>query len=558
MQRLLCITCVITLLFLSVLATNTLNDEKETALDEREALTNLHQSSDFEEYGEEYFDDDEYGGEYIDNDEYYLDAVNVSDPKSFQTRTLRKCHCQAQEIYNGTSCTSFEGTITLFEVEDGIPQLVDTSWFNVSIKPLLCQNGFEKVTLNGSLLLFYLLSDMSLYIDHNQIFVNPDQFCIDHIYGLKNKPSWSVDICTSPVALMNCCLENEYYDRIEKHCRTKHSPLKQIPLVIDFAGHQVQYSNVTRRETKSLKCSGSDEEHWLDLHSSEAQLFYHFDGVFMKDLTTKNSDVIEPEQFCVVSSSNGIENLKALSCKQNLTKEFKQHCSDKACVRKCCPEDFFFDDFMCSRLKVGMVGWMPKFHNFVSGSLLEYEKVHDYKILIGTPPCTSDHFILTPHANDRDQFYILKNGSLHVPNFPNMHIEPNNFCIENWVSEDFKVHEQAIVCFSEKEPAITFCVIFEDWIYPSLFITSIIFLIITVVVYISVPELRAKVHGKCLISHAMSLTAFYCGMVIMKCWNFILSKDACIVLGEFHPRGALAAHHLLTNKRSEFSSQSPA
>ena len=60
---------------------------------------------------------------------------------------------------------------------------------------------------------------------------------------------------------------------------------------------------------------------------------------------------------------------------------------------------------------------------------------------------------------------------------------------------------------------------------------SCVFLAITLLVYVSVPELHAKVHGKCLVSHVPALLLAYLCLIIVQWTSGRLPDAACKIMG---------------------------
>ena len=71
----------------------------------------------------------------------------------------------------------------------------------------------------------------------------------------------------------------------------------------------------------------------------------------------------------------------------------------------------------------------------------------------------------------------------------------------------------AIVCYPEREDVAIPHISAGTYVYRALLAVSALFLVATLVVYCSVPELR-NLHGRCLMSHvAALLTAYSCLLV---------------------------------------------
>ena len=94
-------------------------------------------------------------------------------------------------------------------------------------------------------------------------------------------------------------------------------------------------------------------------------------------------------------------------------------------------------------------------------------------------------------------------------------------------------YHAAIVCFPEVPPVIR--VSAGTYVYRALLLVSALFLLATLAVYCSVPELR-NLHGRCLLSHvAALLTAYSCNLAAQLPAVYS-SMAACQVTGQ-SPKG---------------------
>ena len=215
------------------------------------------------------------------------------------------------------------------------------------------------------------------------------------------------------------------------------------------------------------------------------------------------------------------------------------HCHSSAhhahgCVSKCCPVDQVFshdDPSLCVNTSNHHHLWSPgdtaHHHQFLINYL--QHKHHQ------RPEC-EDVVILDHHEDD---YIILDNGSLH-------HLDygvTDNYCVDN-VLEDGAVSEIVLKCFSGGERVVrnitslvssnSTCL--EDY-YSGLrlvnTITGIIscsFLIITFLVYISVPELN-NLHGKIVLSNVVSIFFLTSYLVLVYQASHVLNQTLCTVAG---------------------------
>lgn len=67
--------------------------------------------------------------------------------------------------------------------------------------------------------------------------------------------------------------------------------------------------------------------------------------------------------------------------------------------------------------------------------------------------------------------------------------------------------------------------------YPTVLLTSIVFLIPTILIYTFLPELR-NLHGKCLVCYMLALLVMYTCLIILKIYTQdITNSIVCIIFG---------------------------
>ncbi|KAL7037935.1 hypothetical protein ACKWTF_009403 [Chironomus riparius] len=157
-------------------------------------------------------------------------------------------------------------------------------------------------------------------------------------------------------------------------------------------------------------------------------------------------------------------------------------CKQKQCLRFCCLENDTENCLQSNELNV-----------FNEDNEEETIDISDnkYSILLGRS--CKDMYELERDAGE--EWKLLNNGSLLLDDNVFDH---NEFCVEKNDDSNAIVY----VCFPEQEQD------FSDIIHSIGFFISIPFLIITFLIYASIPELR-NLHGKCLMCYTFSLTVFY-------------------------------------------------
>ncbi|KAI4478919.1 hypothetical protein M0804_011381 [Polistes exclamans] len=181
-------------------------------------------------------------------------------------------------------------------------------------------------------------------------------------------------------------------------------------------------------------------------------------------------------------------------------------CSDKLCIRKCCPEDRF--------ILAGKSGCNKLSNDSYIKPVTLHEEIlkipgqrnifkNDYGILIGTPCGKTGMFYLGPN----DNFSVTSNGYIDL--IQSRIYNHNEYCMESFhrgINGTF----QPFICFEDREHD---CQLRCD-IYTILQLISCGFLLITLVVYACLPVLQ-NLHGKTLMCHVASLfSAYFCLTII--------------------------------------------
>ncbi|XP_015189497.1 PREDICTED: G-protein coupled receptor Mth2 [Polistes dominula] len=181
-------------------------------------------------------------------------------------------------------------------------------------------------------------------------------------------------------------------------------------------------------------------------------------------------------------------------------------CSDKLCIRKCCPEDEFFiaGQFGCNKLNNETYVKHGKFHE----TLLNVSKhrnsfTNGYGILVGVPCGKQGKYILGPN----DTYSLTSKGYLdHVQARIYNHHE---YCMEmyrNYPDEGF----YPFVCFEENEKQCEL----RCNIYTILQLISCGFFFMTLIVYACLPVLQ-NLHGKTLMCHVAHIFCAYFSLAII-------------------------------------------
>jgi len=171
-------------------------------------------------------------------------------------------------------------------------------------------------------------------------------------------------------------------------------------------------------------------------------------------------------------------------------------CKLKPCVRMCCPRGQILDRTQC--LNDSVYDLPASATNdgisFTRGNIFDL-----FHYVVGRP-C----YQISPSEPDiypEDTWFLFTNGSVLFGNGPSEVLSKNNYCF-NPVHINDSIELSLMKCF---EPISTISQ--DTWLPYGLFI-SVPFLVVTVLVYIILPELR-NVHGKSLVCYLLGLIVGY-------------------------------------------------
>ena len=218
-------------------------------------------------------------------------------------------------------------------------------------------------------------------------------------------------------------------------------------------------------------------------------------------------------------------------------------CTNDWCVAKCCPEGSLFDPSVpsyCTPLQSSNQSWTI-LHNHQDHTKVEYTHsfINNYRKFKKRIPDCEEVVILDKSYNDT--FFLLQNGSLHHQYYG----VTDKFCLDNTLDPSGDVVEIALKCLGrheiEKEielrPTDKGALSCLDQ-YTSLLLQlhttsgciSIVFLAITFLVYIFVPELD-NLHGKIVLSNVFAI--FFLTAYLLLVFNFshLLPSLGCKMTG---------------------------
>lgn len=200
-------------------------------------------------------------------------------------------------------------------------------------------------------------------------------------------------------------------------------------------------------------------------------------------------------------------------------------CNQTNCVHKCCPMGMALNitTQLCQSYNEP---FDLVFHN-VSGQVISPDP-RSYIIRDGdAPQCPYGMFPLMPEMNPEDMFYILPDGQLYLPSYPENDRYSKDYCIDDFFSEEGHIIRQALMCFPpQPEESADNQLVLK--VFPYFLFVSSLFLIATFVVYAMIPEIR-NIHGVTIMCHVASLAVMYIGLCVIQLGSE-MPDGACVGL----------------------------
>lgn len=451
--------------------------------------------------------------------------------------TIQKCRCGAKSAWSGSGCSVVAQSYVAV-MNESTKQVsaspTDAFWVRVAEAP--CSQNRVKVTLVPSRDYsnqFSLLPNGSLYW---QAWAYED-YCFDHTLDSEGELSWEADVCLPPPLVPRCC--HSLAIGSDGSCNA-YPPQSFSPPVM-LGVQALQWPGSVPQRAVSVTCAEYEKLLNLSLNTSQTQLTYASGGVSLEWSPGDSSKRHLEEGFCIAPDVN-IGRYNVSLCYEDQMAVYEQKCNGVTCVRKCCPEGEIMHNVDCVPAE-GSFLWGPAFTD-ANDHMSSVEPPSDLFYLHGVPT-HCQLFLLDPEAAKKDAFLLLNNGHLLLPrdvgadeSYP-----PTHYCIDNFVSQNRAV-EKALACFG-LEPAQPVCSAIQESLYPSLLLVSSVFLGITLVVYISVPDIRDKLHGRCLISLVAALFVGYTLLATTRLAADKMSSSVCSFLGEACLHSLVQTTHFL-------------
>lgn len=465
--------------------------------------------------------------DYLDPNGHYLPFI-----PSVGNSTLRKCRCGGDQVWDGGRCHNQTTAVSMVDVLTREHVAIYTSAFgSIQVGALNCSDGQQLVVMDfseKSKNFFAILESGALYWD-DQVF---HDYCIDHTFDShKNPSSMEVQLCLRQVGVPRCCPPGHALDAT--HACT-HQAAHTFAPPLKLGQEVVRWQDLGDGGVINITCDDTSETFYRVINNENVSLVYSSEGVLLEWLPPTLFPVTEKrKEFCVgVDASPGAEapRYTAKFCFKDPDVAHREACTNATCVRKCCPEGFFFFTDMCSPVELATDVWQPVFHD--PETLAEGASAPDNLTVVYGYPICSSFFQLESHRIEKDKFYLLPNGSLYVPSF-SRNFPPDRYCLDRFLAEKLHTYTLPLVCFQEDSAvASTACTAVQSFVYPVLLAVSCVFLAITLLIYVSVPELHAKVHGKCLVSHMSALLLAYVSLITVQWASVLMPLAACKIMGQ--------------------------
>ncbi|XP_046390121.1 G-protein coupled receptor Mth2-like [Ischnura elegans] len=241
-------------------------------------------------------------------------------------------------------------------------------------------------------------------------------------------------------------------------------------------------------------------------------------AIFFSNGTIKDVDAnqLYPPGTHWAETANGTTTLYACPCKLS-----------KPCLRKCCPWDHAMDNdtLQCvpHRDSPSSRDWFrPRTSADTESDVIELSQ---FSILYGNY-CWG--FLLEPQFYPGDEFYInATDGTLEAPLLKKFGWNTSNYCLEYVENDNLYL---PYVCFPLPIDYEHICDTLRYSIYNLGMTISIVFLIISLVIYSTTSELR-NLHGKRLMCHIVSLLVGYISLAIVQIAGGNLNENTCTAFG---------------------------
>lgn len=465
----------------------------------------------------------------MDNLEFrslHLESAN-SFPTAFNL-TLNKCICPAGHVNvlgGQTVCLKTKTTPFNLLVEPLSYKIINITEIDIETVQVIkfrCSRPKQILHLSQDEYLLLLNGDVRHKISNTV--VKSQDLCmenVEHEHGIRE---WVAMACLRPPKVRKCCPERFLVNSTSALCtkihessleeETKNIVTFNPPIEVD---HLYTSINVEINFDKGIpKCLdreilvriplGNFSDYLVQIinHISEVKLLLVQDDFQVQKY-------YDSEKYCV-DKYDGIETeYFAMICYEDEYAEHVATCAENEhCIRKCCPEDKVIDmiSLDCQSPLEQKYLFKPEFYmSSWNDHMIRAPNIVSYKVIHGEPLC---------HPVDirEDNFFLLDDGTVYFPE-KNIRFSSESYCIDSRQGYRGQTDVALHYCEWRGQSYGNACWRVRAVLYPIMEVISCIFLLVTLVVYKIVPELRANIFGKSLVSHVFALlVALVCIVVI--------------------------------------------
>lgn len=423
-------------------------------------------------------------------------ASLISD--HFSNTTLRKCKCGADEVLDGVSCRREPTTVDVMETTTYQVLAMNTSAFSrVTVAMPQCPDGVPLVLLDSSETIV-IMPFGELLVHYNLL----DDYCVEHVLR-DDQPFLEAHVCLPPPPLPLCCPPGHI---LAPNSSCVAHNFDNFAPPVEFNSEFLQWKSMVG-DVKNISCEGISEVRRVKLDDVEGRILYSFSQPILswKPSVEFETELFESE-FCVgaeLDSESGDLNYVARTCYLDPLVHHHHICTSNTCIRKCCPKNQVLFQTFCVDVSSEEEVWKPVFHPS-RNQPTDVSLNENFTIVDGFPLCT--HFSqLNLRVDDKLEFFLMTNGSLRVPIHKTIY-PATDYCLDNFLYDN-GIQADAVLCDREKEITCLWRHILLDVLRG----VTCVFLVITMAVYLGVPELRDRTNGRCLISMVSAmLTSYIC------------------------------------------------
>ncbi|XP_047501051.1 probable G-protein coupled receptor Mth-like 3 isoform X2 [Penaeus chinensis] len=439
--------------------------------------------------------------------------------------TLRKCFCGAGQAWDGAQCVDAEETLVAVMDQNERVSLFDSRDFGQVITgQITCPDLREPAVLPDTDIVFITTTDRAYWWNQRQLF---KEFCIEHT------PKLEVRVCLHPPIIPRCCLPGHVLEK-NGSCTPRDAIEFNPPVSLQFTGQPINFPDTNAADTvEEVTCQGLAVPHRADLSGSSDILLYNVNKAHLVWLPPSEY-ALRPEvtmSYCVgVEAGSSISEAKyvAVVCYTDQAKVHRHICANGTCVRKCCAADkvftadeVFTTSEVCRKAESPKDIWQPSLH--FNKSRTPKEDISDDLIVVSGLPLCKHFFDLNPE-DEKDKHFLLGNGSLHVPAYGTYNAD--KYCLD---LQRTSTGQELITILCTPPTQETECK-WKNVLVLVLLCISCVFLFATLIVYVSVVELRDRTNGRCLISMVAAMLATYVSLAVNRKLRDV-SDGACITRG---------------------------